>query len=102
LLDQTFSSDSEKNAVQISLVSQESQSKMDNDSREPGEHSDQELYEDAIINKVTALLGYTEMLLARKPQDSRSRELLTKAWDTARDLADMIYRRRELRSMGEK
>jgi len=75
---------------------------MDNDSRESGEHTDQELYEDAIINKVTALLGYTEMLLARKPQDPRERELLTKAWDTARDLADVIYRRRELRSMGEK
>lgn len=75
---------------------------MDTDNRESGQNADQESFEDAIIDKVTAILGFTELLLVRKPQDPRSQELLTKAWDTARDLADLIHRTRRLRQKSEK
>jgi len=75
---------------------------MDNDIAASGEDSDQELFEDAVIDKVTAILGFTELLLVRKPQDPRSQELLTKAWDTARELADLIYRARKRRKESEK
>ena len=75
---------------------------MDKDSREPAENLDQELFEDAVIDKVTAILGFTELLLVRKPQDPRSQELLTKAWDTARELADLIYRKRKQRKESQK
>lgn len=76
---------------------EERQSKMDNDWRDSGQNAEQELFEDAIIDKVTAILGFTELLLTRKQQDPHSEELATKAWDTARDLADLIYRTRMLR-----
>jgi hypothetical protein len=74
---------------------------MDNDSRMPKQNSDQDLLEDAIIDKVTAILGFTELLLTKKPQDARSQELLTKAWDTARELADLIYKTKRLRQESE-
>lgn len=75
---------------------------MDDENRESGQHADQELLEDAIIDKVTAILGFTELLLTRKPQDPRAQEFLTKAWDTARELADLIYRTKRLRQESEK
>jgi hypothetical protein len=75
---------------------------MNNDIGESGQNSDQELLEDAIIDKVTAILGFIELLLIRKPKDTHTQELLTKAWDTARDLADLIYRTRTLRQESEK
>ena len=75
---------------------------MDNDSREFEDNTGQDLLEEAIIDKVTAILGFTELLLVRKPQDARSQELLTKAWDTARELADLIYQTRKLRLESKK
>ena len=52
--------------------------------------------EDAIIDKVTAILGLTELVLLKNPEDPFIVECLEKARNAARDLNNLVYEMAEL------